>query len=142
MEDDGDSQNPGQNDPEAFRLPSNNPETQTALSEDEHLDKEFEHFRFLVERRDPARLDPATFTIDLEAYFGTSIEIKRGVNIPDRLLVGPWTKETTKHLFWLIRSGARSMNDYPWKHGHRYDNQVSGCWVSAFTELLRLLNPC
>lgn len=34
-------------------------------------------------------------------------EIAYGVEIPISLLSGPWTDDMIKHLFWLVRSGAR-----------------------------------
>jgi hypothetical protein len=37
-------------------------------------------------------------------------EISPNVIIPDRLVIGPWTEEDTKQLFWLVLSGARSIS--------------------------------
>jgi hypothetical protein len=91
------------------------------INEQQHLDEEFRRFAFHVKNfRFIHQSKPTRF--NLRKYLGISIEIKRGVVLPDRILTGPWTEEKMKYLFWLMKSGARSTTDYPWRHGHRYES--------------------
>lgn len=35
------------------------------------------------------------------------MDIADGVEIPESLLLGPWSEDMVKHLFWMVKSGAR-----------------------------------
>ncbi|KAI1335357.1 hypothetical protein F5Y15DRAFT_252773 [Xylariaceae sp. FL0016] len=45
----------------------------------------------------------------------TRIEVHKDTQIPDQLLVGPWTDDTLQKLFWLVRAGARLSSEQTWE---------------------------
>lgn len=37
----------------------------------------------------------------------TYVDVASNVEIPQSLLLGPWTEEMTRHLYWLVKGGAQ-----------------------------------
>jgi hypothetical protein len=65
-----------------------------------HFDDDFEAFSTLVQSKDFDRIIESSSG---ETYLG----LADGAEIPHGLLLGPWTEESTKYLFWLVKSGAK-----------------------------------
>jgi hypothetical protein len=65
----------------------------------QYLDEDFTMFTEIVE----SKYLPLLEDISWDTYIG----VAHGIEIPQTLLVGPWTEETTRHLYWMVKSGAQ-----------------------------------
>lgn len=43
---------------------------------------------------------------NLNHNWATYFDVANGLEIPQSLLLGPWTEEMTKFLYWLVKGGA------------------------------------
>jgi len=44
---------------------------------------------------------------DITYSWATYVDVASNVEIPQSLLLGPWTEERIRHLFWLVKGGAQ-----------------------------------
>lgn len=44
---------------------------------------------------------------EFQISWSTLVDIAKGTEIPKRFLLGPWTGNMIKHLYWLVKSGAQ-----------------------------------
>lgn len=72
----------------------------SGLSAVKYFNIDFEDFSTLVQAPD------GDFLWD-EYSWDVGKDVKNSVEVPEKLLLGPWTEEMVKHLFWLIKAGAR-----------------------------------
>jgi len=75
------------------------PETASELTSVEYLNNDFAGFSQFLKIRDGGR------PFDDCSWAGNT-DVADDVEIPNSLLLGPWTDEMIKQLFWLIKSGA------------------------------------
>lgn len=45
--------------------------------------------------------------LDVIHHWASYIDVANDLEIPQSLLLGPWTEEMTRLLFWLVKGGAR-----------------------------------
>jgi len=64
------------------------------------FDEEFARFSNIVERESEESLRR-------HYNFSTYKDVDPRTEIPNSLLLGPWTADMTRYLFWLVRGGAR-----------------------------------
>jgi hypothetical protein len=78
---------------------SSEDETASKLTSVEYLNSDFAGFSEFMKIHDGGcPLDDCSWK--------TNTDVADGVEIPNSLLLGPWTDEMVKHLFWIIKSGA------------------------------------
>jgi hypothetical protein len=70
------------------------------LTATEYFDNDFTSFSEFTQERD-------RFSIRRHYNWDVNRDLATGVEIPSSLLLGPWTEDSIKLLFWLIKAGAR-----------------------------------
>jgi hypothetical protein len=45
--------------------------------------------------------------LHITVCYKETADVETGVEIPESLLLGPWTEDQLKELFWLVKGGAR-----------------------------------
>ncbi|PMD27778.1 hypothetical protein NA56DRAFT_640553 [Hyaloscypha hepaticicola] len=86
--------------PEYFSKPQQEDETLSKLTATEYFDNDFTSFSEFTQERD-------RFSIRRHYNWDVNRDLAAGVEIPSSLLLGPWTEDSIKLLFWLIKAGAR-----------------------------------
>ena len=94
------------------------------LTATEYFNNDFTSFFELMQERDSVSIRRQCY------YWDVNRDLAMDVEIPSSLLLGPWTEDNIKLLFWLIKAGARI----------DWINSTSGevCWTLSrlFTFLL------
>jgi hypothetical protein len=67
----------------------------------EYFEDDFKVFSDLVQNR--------RFSKHKDACWDTYIGVSDGTEIPHTLLLGPWTEESTRHLFWMVKFGGAEL---------------------------------
>jgi hypothetical protein len=78
----------------------NEDDTPSKLSATEYFNNDFASFSEFMQERDGG-------SIWLSCNWGVNKDLAQGVEVPTSLLLGPWTLENIKFLYWLIKAGAR-----------------------------------
>jgi len=63
------------------------------------FDEDFSTFSNIVQNNDASFLENTSWD--------TYKEVEDEVDFPDTLLLGPWTEDMIRYLYWLVKSGAR-----------------------------------
>ena len=64
------------------------------------FDEDFADFSSLIEQQIESRT--------VQHYcWDTYVDVAEGVEIPSSLLLGPWTEDMVKHLYWLVKGNAK-----------------------------------
>jgi hypothetical protein len=72
----------------------------TQLTAQKYFEKDFREFSVFAKQRDgPHIWEHCTWELNFD--------VARGTEIPNSLLLGPWTEESIRYLFWATKSGAR-----------------------------------
>jgi hypothetical protein len=74
-------------------------ETASKLTAMEYFNNDFAGFSKFTRKRDGG----APWE---DCSWNVNTDVADGVEIPNSLLLGPWTDEMIKHLFWIKKSGA------------------------------------
>lgn len=59
-----------------------------------------------------AELDPDKLEYTEYPFTGGYTELHPRTRVPDHLLVGPWSLDKIKYLFWLVRGGAKMLDSH------------------------------
>jgi hypothetical protein len=78
----------------------NEEETPSELSATEYFNKDFASFSAFMQERDGG-------SIWLSCNWDVNKDVAEGVEIPTSLLLGPWTEDDIRFLFWLVKAGAQ-----------------------------------
>lgn len=68
------------------------------LTPAKYLDEDFEAFSSDVRGEN--------VDSDFKRHWTTYVDVANGLEIPESLLLGPWTEEMVRYLYWLVRGGA------------------------------------
>ena len=71
----------------------------TRLSAQEFFENDFKEFSTFAKLRDGPE-------IWQNCTWGVTFDVAKDVEIPITLLLGPWTEESIRYLFWVTKSGA------------------------------------
>jgi hypothetical protein len=74
--------------------------TFTRLTAQEYFEKDFKEFSIFAKQRDGPQIWE-------HCRWGFNYDVARGTEIPNSLLLGPWTEESIRYLFWVTKSGAQ-----------------------------------
>jgi hypothetical protein len=69
------------------------------LTPAKYFEEDFAVFSsYLLRQRDIA---------DIISHWTTYVNVADGFEIPHSLLLGPWTEEMTRYLYWMVKGGAQ-----------------------------------
>ena len=69
------------------------------LTPAKYFDEDFASFSSYVQLRKYPELDDVH-------HWGVYVDVANDLELPQGLLLGPWTEEMTRHLYWLVKGGG------------------------------------